>query len=103
MTAWSRRLALPAARLPGLSPSRLAGIQSAGLPSPLVHAFRVFGGVPARGIYDNMRTAVDRVGRGKERQVNARFLAMASHDGLVRPAQHGAGGMSAARRQSGAR
>ena len=44
-----------------------------------VHAFRVFGGVPARGIYDNMRTAVDRVGRGKERQVNARFLAMASH------------------------
>ncbi|TAV40565.1 hypothetical protein ELI29_36440, partial [Rhizobium leguminosarum] len=34
------------------------------------HGFRVFGGVPARGIYDNMRTAVDRVGRGKERQVN---------------------------------
>ena len=25
------------------------------------------------------RTAVDRIGRGKERQVNARFLAMASH------------------------
>jgi len=44
-----------------------------------VHGFRVFGGVPARGIYDNMKTAVDRVGRGKERQVNARFLAMASH------------------------
>ena len=43
------------------------------------HAFRVLGGVPRRGIYDNMRTAVDRVGRGKERQVNARFLAMASH------------------------
>ena len=43
------------------------------------HAFRVFGGVPGRGIYDNMRTAVDRIGRGKERQVNARFLAMASH------------------------
>jgi transposase len=44
-----------------------------------VHAFRVFGGVPGRGIYDNMRTAVDRVGRGKERQVNTRFLAMTSH------------------------
>lgn len=44
-----------------------------------MHGFRVFGGVPGRGIYDNMRTAVDRVGRGKERQVNARFLAMASH------------------------
>ena len=44
-----------------------------------VHGFRVFGGVPGRGIYDNMKTAVDRVGRGKERQVNMRFLAMASH------------------------
>jgi hypothetical protein len=43
------------------------------------HAFRVFGGVPGRGIYDNMKTAVDRVGRGKVRQVNARFLAMTSH------------------------
>ena len=43
------------------------------------HGFRVFGGVPGRGIYDNMRTAVDRVGRGKERQVNVRFLAMVSH------------------------
>ena len=43
------------------------------------HAFRVFGGVPGRGIYDNMRTAVDRVGRGKERQVNIRFLAMTNH------------------------
>ena len=43
------------------------------------HGFRVFGGVPERGIYDNMRTAVDRVGRGKERQVNLRFLAMTNH------------------------
>ena len=43
------------------------------------HAFRVLGGVPRRGIYDEMRTAVDRVGRGKERQVNARFSAMVSH------------------------
>jgi len=43
------------------------------------HAFRVLGGVPRRGIYDNMRTAVDKVGRGKERTVNARFLAMVSH------------------------
>ena len=43
------------------------------------HAFRVLGGVPRRRIYDNMRTAVDRIGRGKERQVNARFSAMASH------------------------
>ena len=43
------------------------------------HAFRVLGGVPRRGIYDNMRTAVDQVGVGKKRQVNARFAAMASH------------------------
>ena len=43
------------------------------------HAFRVLGGVPRRGIYDNMRTAVDRIGVGKERQVNARFSAMVSH------------------------
>lgn len=43
------------------------------------HAFRVLGGIPQRGIYDNMRTAVDKVGRGKQRQVNARFSAMVSH------------------------
>ena len=43
------------------------------------HAFRVFGGIPGRGIYDNMKTAVDRVRRGKQRDVNARFLAMTSH------------------------
>jgi transposase len=39
------------------------------------HAFRVLGDVPRRGIYDNMRTLVDKIGRGKERQVNARFFA----------------------------
>ena len=38
-----------------------------------------FGGVPRRGIYDNMKTAVDKVGKGKERTVNARFQAMCSH------------------------
>ena len=43
------------------------------------HAFRVLGGVPQRGIYDNMKSAVDRVGVGKVRQVNARFSAMVSH------------------------
>lgn len=46
------------------------------------HAFRVFEGIPGRGIYDNMKTAVDRVGRGKQRDVNARFLAMTSHTSL---------------------
>ncbi|WP_430443426.1 IS21 family transposase [Sphingorhabdus contaminans] len=45
----------------------------------LTQAFRVLGGVPQRGIFDNMRTAVDRIGSGKARQVNAKFAAMASH------------------------
>jgi transposase len=44
-----------------------------------VHAFAVLGGVPRRGIYDNMKTAVDRVRVGKARDVNARFAAMVSH------------------------
>ena len=41
--------------------------------------FAALGGIPKRGIYDNMKTAVDKVGAGKARQVNARFAAMASH------------------------
>ncbi len=45
----------------------------------LAHAFRVLGGVPQRCIFDNMNTAVDKIGSGKARQVNARFAAMASH------------------------
>lgn len=43
------------------------------------HAFRVFCGVPERGIYDNMKTAVDKVGRGKHRTVNRRFQSMVGH------------------------
>ena len=43
------------------------------------HAFRVLGGVPERGIYDNMKTAVDKIRRGKKRVVNARFEVMVSH------------------------
>ena len=42
-------------------------------------AFRAFGGIPRRGIYDNMKTAVDKVGVGKRRIVNTRFSAMAAH------------------------
>ena len=42
-------------------------------------AFAAFGGIPRRGIYDNMRTTVDKVGRGKERTVNVRFHAMCGH------------------------
>jgi len=43
------------------------------------HAFVVLGGVPERGIYDNMKTAVDKVGHGKKRTVNTRFEVMVSH------------------------
>jgi transposase len=45
----------------------------------LAEAFRVLGGVPRRGIFDNMKTAIDRIGSGKTRQVNVRFSAMVSH------------------------
>ena len=42
-------------------------------------SFNAFGGIARRGIYDNMKTAVNRVGRGKERVVNSRFLALCGH------------------------
>ena len=42
-------------------------------------AFAFFGGVPTRGIYDNMKTAVDAVFIGKERSFNRRFLIMTDH------------------------
>lgn len=42
-------------------------------------AFAFFGGVPARLIYDNLKTVVDAVYVGKERQFNRRFLTLANH------------------------
>lgn len=42
-------------------------------------AFTAMGGVPRRGIYDNMKTAVDKVCKGKGRVVNTRFFAMTAH------------------------
>ena len=42
-------------------------------------AFTALGGVPKRGIYDNMKTAVDKVCKGKGRVVNTRFFAMTAH------------------------
>jgi transposase len=42
-------------------------------------AFTFFGGVPTRGIYDNMKTAVTTVFTGKERVFNRRFLVMTAH------------------------
>ncbi|SEG26938.1 Integrase core domain-containing protein, partial [Thauera chlorobenzoica] len=42
-------------------------------------SFKALGGIARRGIYDNMKTAVDKVKKGKGRVVNARFYAMCSH------------------------
>jgi hypothetical protein len=42
-------------------------------------SFTELGGVARRGIYDNMKTAVDKVQRGKTRIVNQRFKALCSH------------------------
>ncbi len=47
-------------------------------------AFAFFRGACARGIYDNMKTAVETIFIGKDRQYNRRFLQMCSHH-LVEP------------------
>ena len=47
-------------------------------------AFRFYGGVCRRGIYDNMKTAVEAIFVGKARQYNRRFLQMCSHH-LIEP------------------
>jgi transposase len=47
-------------------------------------AFAFFRGACTRGIYDNMKTAVDAIFVGKDRRYNRRFLQMCSHH-LVEP------------------
>jgi transposase len=47
-------------------------------------AFAFFRGTCTRGIYDNLKTAVDAVFLGKDRQFNRRFLRMCGHY-LVEP------------------
>src|SRR5262245_1372913 len=42
-------------------------------------AFALFKGTCGRGIYDNMKTAVETVFIGKQRLYNRRFLQMCSH------------------------
>jgi len=42
-------------------------------------SFAALGGIARRGIYDNMKTAVDKVKKGKGRVVNARFSVMCAH------------------------
>jgi len=47
-------------------------------------AFALFKGACTRGIYDNMKTAVEAIFIGKDRQYNRRFLQMCAHH-LVEP------------------
>ena len=42
-------------------------------------SFVALGGMPRRGIYDKMKTAVDKVLKGKARKINVRFEVMCSH------------------------
>ena len=42
-------------------------------------AFAFLGGIPRRGIYDNLKPAVDAIFMGRERRYNRRFLAMCNH------------------------
>ncbi len=44
-----------------------------------IRAFAFFGGVPQRMVYDNLKTVVDAIFTGKERQFNRRFLTLANH------------------------
>jgi transposase len=42
-------------------------------------SFAAMGGIARRGIYDNMKTAVNKVKKGKGRTVNKRFAVMCGH------------------------
>ena len=44
-----------------------------------IRAFEFFGGVCRRGIYDNLKTVVNKILTGKERQFNNRFTQLCSH------------------------
>jgi len=44
-----------------------------------IRAFEFFGGVCRRGIYDNLKTAVNKIFPGKQRSFNDRFARLCSH------------------------
>ena len=44
-----------------------------------VHAFEFFGGVARRNAYDNLKSAVIQVGKGRDRKLNAKFIELRSH------------------------
>lgn len=43
------------------------------------HAFTFYEGLCEKGIYDNMKTAVSKILKGKDREFNKRFMAMCNH------------------------
>lgn len=47
-----------------------------------VRAFEAFGGVPARIPYDNLKPAVSKVTRGRDRDESERFMLLRSHYGF---------------------
>jgi transposase len=44
-----------------------------------VHAFEFFGGVPAEGLFDNLKTAVNKILQGRDRLEQESFLALQAH------------------------
>ncbi|MFN3188778.1 MAG: IS21 family transposase [Candidatus Paceibacteria bacterium] len=44
-----------------------------------VHAFEFFGGVPTEGLYDNLKTAVQKILQGRDRLEQESFLALQAH------------------------
>lgn len=49
------------------------------IPDAHVQAHDFFGGLCGRGIYDNLKSVVSKIGKGKEREFNTRFLECSSH------------------------
>jgi hypothetical protein len=71
---------------------RVLGGAAQGSGDPKDHWKGCGGGVAGRGIFDNMKTAVDQIGTGpnrigRARQVNKRFAAMAQRRALCRDAR----------------
>ncbi len=54
----------------------------------MTRAFAFFGGACARGIYDNMKTAVDTIFVGKDRAYNRRFSRCADITWSIRWRAH---------------
>jgi len=52
---------------------------------PLARAFNILGGVPPRGIYNNLKLVVDVICVGRERCYHQQFLVMCKHYLVIIP------------------